>query len=71
MQQLYFVYENRPNNRARVHRAECIYPKNGQGTPGHDPLNGTWHGPFDRQSAFQKLAHLQKRNSGACSRCFL
>jgi len=68
--QLYFVYENHPNNRARIHKAECRYPNDGQGTPGHSPYNGTWHGPFGRDFAFQKLVQLGKEDTGACSLCF-
>ena len=43
----YWVYENYPNNRATVHKAECSHCNNGAGVHGVDKnSNGQWHGPY-------------------------
>ena len=57
----YWVYENYPNNKAMVHRAECSHCKDGAGVSGMGGTsNGQWLGPYP--SAHQ--AGLQADSAG-------
>ena len=61
MEERYYVYENWPRKRGRIHLADCVYCNHGRGTQGADSgKNGRWHGPFDRRNAFDAVERLQK-----------
>ena len=42
----YWVYEDDPTNRARVHKATCSRCNEGQGMKGSRRPDNRWHGPF-------------------------
>ena len=52
----YWVYEDRPTNKAWVHLSECSFYLDGHGVHSIEGLrkpDNKWHGPFSsRQSAF-------------------
>ena len=64
----YWVYENYPNNRATVHKAECSYCNNGAGVHGvgKNPT-GQWHGPYhDVIQAQAKARNTSRSNVRDC-----
>ena len=67
----FWVYENYPTNRARVHRADCRFCNYGDGIDGRgNPDNGRWHGPFATiKEACEKMRGLKKKDSGECGYC--
>ena len=68
----FWVYENDPANRARVHRADCKFCNHGKGIHGGggNPENARWHGPFPTvKAACDKMRELGKKDSGGCGYC--
>ena len=67
----FWVYENDPTNRARVHKGDCGYCNHGEGIHGQgDSENARWHGPFATiEAACDEMDDLGKRDSGACYFC--
>ena len=68
----FWVYENYPTNRARVHRGDCKFCNHGEGKGRgiRNPNNGRWHGPFDTvEAACDKMCCLDKKDSGGCGFC--
>ena len=62
----FWVYEDDPTNRARVHRGDCRYC-NPCGTRKPD---NRWHGPYaTRADAFAAMRRLGKRDTGGCGIC--
>ena len=58
----YLVYENYPNNKAVVHRAECGFCKAGAGMAGTGGTsNGQWHGPYSDAYQARSQAHSTGR----------
>ncbi len=44
---VYWVYENHPTNKARVHKAVCVYCNDGAGLRRESRApTGQWHGPY-------------------------
>ena len=67
----FWVYENDPANRARVHRGDCPYCNHGDGIhDGGNPSNSRWHGPFTTiKAACDKMRCLNKKDSRGCGYC--
>ena len=67
----FWVYENYPTNRARLHRGDCIFCNHGKGVSGRGgSKNVHWHGPFATlKAACDKLNELGKKDSGVCYYC--
>ena len=67
----FWVYENDPTNRARVHRGDCQYCNHGDGVHGRrNPNKARWHGPFTTiKAACDKMRCLGKKDSGGCGYC--
>ena len=68
----YWVYEDDPTNRVRVHRATCGYCNNGKGMKGSRLPDNRWHGPFGTEREAIELAlstgRLDARGCGSCLR---
>jgi len=67
----YHVYENYPENKARIHFSHCPYCNHGDGTQGEGPKteNGEWHGPFATFQEALDAAHRTGRNVSTCKHC--
>ena len=66
----FHVYLNHPNNKARIHYADCRSCNHGKGrTVGKDPNNGDWIGPFDESTARMKAARSGKKDIRWCIPC--
>ncbi len=66
----FWVYENDPRDRARVHRADCGFCNHGKGKGGRGKSNGRWHGPFATiKAACDKMRELDRKDSGECGYC--
>jgi hypothetical protein len=66
----YFVYENWTHERARIHKSECGYCNDGRGTQaGSSNRNGKWHGPYDREGAFNAAKRLDRGDTKSCPNC--
>jgi len=61
MEKHYYIYENWHRKRGRIHLASCVYCNEGRGTqPDDSGRHGKWHGPFNRNEAFDAVERLQK-----------
>ena len=66
----FWVYEDDPTNRARVHRGECRYCNHGKGTQKGRRSDNRWHGPYATSAdAFAAMRRLGKRDTGGCGVC--
>lgn len=66
----YWVYEDDPTNRARVHKATCRFCNQGRGLHGSRFADNRWHGPFlTREEAFSKLRATGRSNADGCKVC--
>lgn len=66
----FWVYEDDPTNRARVHRGDCRYCNHGKGTGAGRLSDNRWHGPYaTRADAFAAMRRLGKRDIGGCGIC--
>ncbi len=67
----FWVYENYPTNRTRVHWGDCGFCNHGEGKRGiRNPDNARWHGPFATiKAACEKMRGLKKKDSGECGYC--
>ncbi len=64
---IFWVYEDRPTNRATIHFADCPYCNNGQGVAGARQADNEWHGPFhEYQEAYNAAMHTGRRNVRKC-----
>ena len=67
----FWVYENIPNNHARIHASYCPYCNSGHGIheyPGQGPTSW-WHGPYNTYTqARQKAINTNKpyKDCGFC-----
>ena len=52
----YYVNEDKPTNRATIHRDDCLYAANRS----KSKQNGGWYGPFDTKDEALRVA----RNTG-------
>ena len=63
---IYHVYENYPNNRARVHMDSCTFCRPND----EHPYTGRSYGPYDnREDAFAKLKETGRSNADGCGFC--
>ncbi len=65
----YWVYEDDPTNRVRIHKAECVYCNDGQGIKGARLTDNRWHGPYGtEQEAIDKARGTGRRDAqgGGC-----
>jgi hypothetical protein len=69
--QRFFIYENWTHKRARLHRGDCAFCKDGNGSQSSSAVtNGRWLGPFaSRKIAADRLAQLKYENKGTCGTC--
>ena len=66
----FYVYEDDPTNRARVHRGGCRYCNHGKGTGAGRLSDNRWHGPYATSAdAFAIMRRLRKRDTGGCGTC--
>jgi hypothetical protein len=67
----FYVYENRINDQAIVHRGDCSWCKQGRGVHGRNTTNSSiWHGPFATAREALATAKAQNRDrTDGCSRC--
>ncbi len=66
----YWVYEDDPTNRARVHKATCGYCNQGRGLHGSRLPDNRWHGPFlTREEAYSRLRATGRSNADGCKVC--
>ena len=62
----FWVYEDDPTNRARVHRGDCRYCN----PCGIRKPDNRWHGPYATSAdAFAIMRRLGKRDTGGCGTC--
>ena len=67
----YWVYEDRPTSRARVHEGACRYCNHGDGM-GHGRIEAEneWYGPFwSREDAFRRAGATGQRDVRGCGVC--
>ena len=68
----YWVYEDDPTNRVRVHKATCGYCSDGKGIKGSRLPDNRWLGPFGtKQEAIDealKTGRRDARGRGSCLR---
>jgi len=68
----WWVYEDYPVNRARVHRGECPFCKQGKGIHRNkeEGVYMKWHGAFPtRDEAWTFAQQLKRRDTGFCAFC--
>ena len=67
----YWVYEDRPTSRARVHEGTCRYCNHGDGMgKGRIEAENEWYGPFvSREDAFRRAGATGQRDVRGCGVC--
>ena len=67
----YWVYEDRPTSRARVHEGACRYCNHGEGMgKGRIEAENEWYGPFgSREDAFRRAGATGQRDVRGCGVC--
>ena len=67
----YWVYEDRPTSRARVHEGTCRYCNHGEGMgKGRIEAENEWYGPFvSREDAFRRAGATGQRDVRGCGVC--
>ena len=67
----YWVYEDRPTSRARVHEGTCRYCNDGEGMGrGRIEAENEWYGPFvSREEAFRRAGATGQRDVRGCGVC--
>jgi TIR domain len=66
----YYVYEDDPTNKAKIHMATCPYCRDGKGIKATRLQDNRWHGPFTTLQEAEKLAYrLNKKNTERCKTC--
>jgi hypothetical protein len=67
----YWVYENIPLRRTRVHLGSCSFCRDGRGIHGGGKRpSGAWYGPFDTVQEAERLAASRKRlDNQKCPEC--
>jgi hypothetical protein len=64
------VYENWALDRARIHEGDPGHCNHGSGIrSAASERNGKWHGPFDRDSAFEHASSLTRADIRPCPVC--
>ncbi len=66
----WWVYENLPRRRGRIHLADCSFCKDGQGLHGSATPSGHWYGPFsDVDAAIEQAMDTQALDLAGCGVC--
>lgn len=66
----YWVYEDDPTNRVRIHKSECTYCNDGEGIKGSRLTDNRWHGPFQtEQEAIDRARRTGRRDAKGCGVC--
>lgn len=66
----YWVYEDNPTNRVRVHKAACGRCNHGQGMKGSRLPDNRWHGPFStKQFAISRALRTGRLDAKGCWFC--
>ena len=66
----FWVYENDPTNKARVHRGSCKDCNHGEGVQPERLPHNRWHGPYTTcADAFAVARSLEKRDTRGCRNC--
>ena len=66
----YWVYEDRPTNRVRIHKAACKFCNDGRGLHGSRLPDNEWHGPFETlENATDKALETGRSDIGGCGSC--
>ncbi len=66
----YYVYEDDPTSKAKIHFADCGYCNNGAGIKGTRLNNNRWHGPFTTlQEAEEVAQRTKKKDISKCTIC--
>jgi hypothetical protein len=66
----YWVYENIPRNKTRVHLASCPFCQNGQGIHGGESASGSWYGPFGLIDEAERMAVSRgRKDNRRCYEC--
>ena len=67
----YWVYEDRPTSRARVHEGTCRYCNHGDGMgKGRIEAENEWYGPYgSREDAFRRAGATGQRDVRGCGVC--
>ena len=66
----YWVYEDDPTNRVRVHQAKCRWCNDGKGTKGSRLADSRWQGPFNTErEAVEKALYCGRRDAAGCGSC--
>lgn len=66
----YWVYENIPRNKTRVHLATCSFCQNGRGIHGGESGTGAWFGPFGSFDEAEQLAISRgRKDNRRCYEC--
>jgi F-type H+-transporting ATPase subunit beta len=68
---IYYVYEDLPTSRARIHRANCRFCNHGNGLHGlRNDQDCRWHGPYTTlEEASRVMGHTGRKNTGVCTFC--
>ena len=66
----YWVYEDDPTKRVRVHRGTCTRCNNGRGMKGSRLPDNRWHGPFTiLDAAIEKALNTPTSDVAGCGHC--
>jgi hypothetical protein len=66
----YWIYENWPDPKARIHRSDCAHCNAGQGThPGASDRNGKWEEPYSTLAAAKQAASRTGLPVSLCAHC--
>lgn len=66
----YWVYEDDPTNRVRIHEASCRYCNDGRGRKVTRLPDNRWHGPFQSlRDAVEEVKALNRDDMAGCGAC--
>jgi hypothetical protein len=66
----YFVYENNPTDKTRIHYSDCPYCSDGLGCHNTtDTSHGRWKGPFPSYADARQAALATRRTVSDCRHC--
>lgn len=66
----YWVYEDRPTNRARIHRATCRFCNDGTGLHGSRLPDNRWIGPLESsERALEVALDTERKDIAECKFC--
>lgn len=66
----WWVYEDDPTKRVRVHESTCAYCRDGRGLHGSRLPDNRWHGPFaTREEATATALSTGRADARGCGAC--